>query len=88
MSYTVPERVGWVVDDEEDRLTVHLAILPVGPVSVLEGTAALIWLAATEGPAETLADRVADEAGVEVSGVRDEVWAFVHELVDAGLLAP
>ncbi|NYF99040.1 PqqD family protein [Janibacter cremeus] len=89
MTHRIPNDLAWTLSDNDDGTSVlYLARLPRGPISVLRGTAALIWLATTEGPRETVADRVADEAGVEVDGIRDEVGDFVDQLVAEGLLGP
>lgn len=88
MSIHVPEDIGWTLEEDGTGAAIlYLARLPRGPISVLQGTAALIWLAATEGPEVTLVERVADEAGVAVDDVRGEVHDFVRGLVDDDLLA-
>lgn len=87
MTYRVPTDLAWTLEAEhEDVATLYLAPLPNGPISVLRGTAALIWLAATEGPHRTLVERVAAEAGSSVSQVEAEVEAFLAELAGADLL--
>lgn len=89
MSHRIPDHIAWTLEEDHGGAAVlYLARLPRGPIPVLRGTAALIWLAATEGPWETVADRVAEEAGVGVEGVRDEVGDFVDRLVADGLLEP
>ena len=70
----------------EGTRVVYLALLPDGPISCLEGPAALVWEEAQTGPDEDLALRVAERAGVGVDDVRDDVIAFVAELVERGLL--
>ena len=78
-----------VVDGEElgaDHRVVYVAPLPDGPISCLEGPAALIWEEAQTGPEESLAERVAVRAGVGVDEVREDVTTFVAELVERCLL--
>lgn len=88
MTCTVPDDIAWtLVEDDDGAAVLYLARLPRGPIPVLRGTAALIWLAATEGPLATLDDRVADEAGVAIGEIRGEVGDFVDQLVSEGLLA-
>lgn len=89
MSYRVPHDLAWTLEaGDSDLATLYLARLPSGPISVLDGTAALIWLAAVEGPSETVLDRVAEEAGQPVTAVRDEVEGFLADLIETGLLDP
>lgn len=86
-SYTVPADVGWTVEEDQTGAdVVYLAPLPHGPISVLRGTAALIWLATVEGDPDDLAERVAAEAEVPVEDVRGEVEGFVSQLLARGLL--
>lgn len=85
MTLRVGPGVAWV-RGEEDSAPVFVAPLPDGPVSVLEGTAATIWLAALEGPTTDLAERVAALEGVPVEAVREEISGFVDLLVRQGLL--
>jgi len=65
---------------------VYAAPLPHGPIAVLEGGAAAIWIAACDGPSESIAERVAEATGARVGEVRADVDAFVRELLDRGLL--
>jgi hypothetical protein len=67
--------------------TVYIAPLPRGPITVLEGSAATIWLAAHAGPIEGAADRVAGAMGLEVEGIRATVDEFVGRLIAQGLLS-
>ena len=68
--------------------TVYVAVLPRGPISVLEGTAGAIWLAAADGPIDTIADRVAEALGLEADDIRDSVDDFVDRLISQGLISP
>lgn len=87
MTYRVPGDVAWTLEGGDDELaTLYLARLPRGPISVLDGTGALIWLAATEGPGDTLLDRVAEEAGRPVDEVSAGVDEFLAQLVASGFL--
>jgi len=71
----------------EDHGIVYVAHLPGGPIVVLEGTAAAIWSEACGGERETIADRVAEAAGVVADEIRGDVDTFVASLVTRGLLA-
>jgi hypothetical protein len=70
---------------EEDAV-VYAAILPGGPIAVLDGVAAVIWTEACNGQGSTIADRVAAVTGSAADDIRDEVETFVDELVRRGLL--
>lgn len=85
-TWTVGDDVGWVSDETTD--TVYVALLPLSPPLVLEGTARLIWLAAVEG--HTLSDVVsivATASGVDHDIVREDTTTFLDDLVSRGLLA-
>lgn len=76
-----------------DLPTLYLARLPNGPLVVLDGSAALIWRAAvTTGagaaadPEESVVVEVAALSGVEPTDIRNDVRAFVTQLLDQGLL--
>ncbi|TYL53643.1 PqqD family protein [Agromyces mariniharenae] len=71
------------VDDGE---IVYAAVLPAGPIVVLDGGAAAIWVAACDGSRASIAERVAEATGASISDVRDDVEAFVEELLARGLL--
>lgn len=66
---------------------VYVAVLPQGPITVLEGPAATIWLAAHAGSIEGAADRVAGATGLDVEEIRASVDEFVGRLIAQGLLA-
>lgn len=70
----------------ENGDSVYVAVLPRGPITVLEGTAATIWLAANAGPIEGAADRVAGAMGLAVDEIRAPVDEFVGRLVAQGLI--
>jgi hypothetical protein len=85
--------VAQVSDLQHDPLAVwdsgeviYLAALPKGPITVLEGTAAVIWREAMAGPLEAAADRVASATGLESEQIRGSVDEFVGLLVAQGLL--
>jgi hypothetical protein len=65
---------------------VYAAPLPEGPIVVLDGGAAAIWLAACTGPRETIAERVASMTGATVTEVGRYAEAFVDELLQRKLL--
>ena len=84
--WTVPRGVGWTqAADDRGRTIVYVAPLPNGPVSVLPDQSAVIWLAAVEGGGDVV-DTVADVLGHDADDVRDDIEAFVAELVERGLL--
>ena len=66
---------------------VYIAVLPRGPITVLEGSAATIWLAAHAGPIEGAAERVAGATGMNVDEIRASVDEFVGRLISQGLLS-
>lgn len=70
---------------EEDGV-VYAAPLPDGPIVVLAGGAAAIWVEACAGELETLPQRVAEITGTPIGNVRDDVESFVAELIGRGLL--
>lgn len=82
--YRVHSLVG-VVDGGE---LVYLAPLPDGPIVVLEGIGAVLWrLAIDEGESERdVAAAAARLTGTEAADIRDEVEAFLAELIARGLL--
>lgn len=71
----------------ENGDAVYVAPLPRGPITVLEGTAATIWIAANAGPIQGAADRVAGATGLRVDDIRESVDEFVGRLIAQGLLA-
>lgn len=83
----VPAEVGWTSHNGLDGDTrVYVARLPRGPVSVLAGTAAIVWTAALDAPEATLVERVAAEVDVAEDLVREDVLGFVDDLIGRGLL--
>ena len=70
----------------EDEAIVYAATLPDGPIVVLDGGAAAIWVEACAGERSSIADRVAETTGAPVDEIRPAVHAFVDELVQRGLL--
>jgi len=83
MSSFRPARGVAVVDEGE---IVYAASLPEGPIVVLDGVAAAIWVEACGGERSSIADRVAAVTDVAVDSVRPDVEAFVDELLRRGLL--
>ena len=71
----------------ESESALYVAALPRGPITVLEGTAVTIWIAANAGPIEDAAARVADAMGLTVDEVRAPVDQFIDRLVARGLLS-
>ena len=45
--YVVPDNVAWLDDDSAERQ--YLTVVPQGRTVILEGTARVIWLIASEG---------------------------------------
>lgn len=87
--YRLPEGVAFHDDPVSGRA--YLARLPQGPISVLQGTAYVIWCAITAEsarPGEDAASRVAAVTGLDPEDVRDDVLGFVKDLLDSGLLRP
>ena len=72
----------WESDD-----AVYIAVLPRGPITVLEGPAATIWQAVHAGPIEGAADRVARTTGLEVEEIRASVDEFIGRLIAQGLIS-
>lgn len=82
LRYVLPRGVAAI---EVDGVA-YVAPVPQGPISVLEGSAAVIWHEALAGPAAGITDRVAATAGVAPDEVRDSVAEFLAALVRHGLL--
>lgn len=84
--FVVPPDVGWVSTvDEGGDPRVFVAPLPGGPVDVLPGESAIIWLAAVEGTGSVV-DEVARATEHSPQIIRDDVEAFVDGLLARGLL--
>lgn len=84
--FLVPPGVGWTsTADEGGHPRVFVAPLPNGPVAVLPGESALIWLAAVEGTGGVV-DTVAEDTGHPPERIREDVESFVDELIGRGLL--
>ena len=84
MTYTVPPRLAWQVDEEQDELVVYLMRLPNGEPVALEGVAALIWVAAVEG--EEAVSIVAQATGESREDIEPAVVDYLGELVEIGHL--
>ena len=65
---------------------VYVADLPHGPITVLDGVAALIWSEACAGDRETVAARVQALLDPPTEGVGQHIDEFVASLIDNGLL--
>jgi hypothetical protein len=70
----------------EDGDVVYAAPVPDGPIAVLDGGAAAIWIAALAGERESIAQRVTELTGAPLSSVQGEVRRIVDDLVRRGLL--
>ncbi|WP_277452470.1 PqqD family protein [Janibacter sp. DB-40] len=85
--FVVPPDVGWTCTvDEGGAPRVFVAPLPSGPVDVLPDESAIIWLAAVEGTGPVV-DEVARTTGHPPEVIREDVEAFVGELLARGFLA-
>jgi len=65
---------------------VYAASLPDGPIVVLEGGAAAIWIEACRGDRASVAQRVAKTTGTSIETVAEHVESFVDQLLQRGLL--
>jgi hypothetical protein len=72
----------------DDGHSVYVAHLPGGPLVVLEGAAAVIWVEATTGPATGWVARVAELVGPPEEVIAGDVTAFVADLSARQLLVP
>lgn len=72
------------VIDQDDE--VYVARLPQGPIVVLAGTAAVIWRAACDAGAGTVAERAAGSIDQDSSAIAEAVDGFIADLVARGLL--
>ena len=70
----------------EEEGIVYAALLPAGPIVVLDAIAALIWNEACSGERATITERVAEATDVAPDTIRADVDAFVADLVARGLL--
>ena len=90
MTYSRPANMAHVVWQlpGSPMPTVYLTSLPDGPASVLDGTAALIWLSAVSAGQDvtSVLDQVAESVGEEQSTIEGEVTSFLHELCQRELL--
>ena len=70
----------------DDGQSVYVAHLPGGPLVVLEGAAALIWVEATTAPATGWVARVAEAFDQVEDVITADVSTFVADLRARGLL--
>jgi hypothetical protein len=75
---------GVAIIEESDRI--YAALLPDGPILVLDGIAALIWDAARRSGRTAVPQEVAQATGADVDAIRPVIDAFIDDLVDRGLL--
>ena len=71
---------------EQHEGTVYVARLPDGPIIVLEGTAALIWVEACSSADGAISDRVGDRVDRDAAEIAGDVDALVQDFVARGLL--
>jgi len=86
-TYRTPKAVAHFVTggDKDSPVTVYLMRLPDAAPQVLRGSAAVIWIVASEGEHEVAAS-VASLVGRTTEEVAGDVERFLEELVSAGLL--
>lgn len=75
---------GRQLPDRTDHI--YLARLPDGEITVLTGSAAVIWREATTGDGDDLVSRVALRSAQNPADIGDDVRTFVADLVARGLL--
>jgi hypothetical protein len=91
-TFALADDVAWLdvtgPEVNESDEVVYATALPDGPPMVLKATARLIFAAAAAGGTlEEIVDRVSEESGADRDDLRDDVVAFLAELVSLGLLA-
>lgn len=82
----VPPNIAWTSDEDPEGLRVFVAVLPTGPIAVLEGTAALVWrevATVREGP---VVEQIAELTGHPVDLIRADVQGFLDDLAARGML--
>ncbi len=87
-AYRPPRAVAWVDGQamEGGVAPVRVARLPDGPINVLDGSAAVVWRAATSSPRGSWVEAVAEELHGQAEDLRPQVEDFVASLVASGLL--
>lgn len=83
--YAAPENLAWV-DGADHGLAddLFLTTVPDGHTVLLRGSAKLIWLSAIGSP-DPVAE-LCDVTGLGIDELRDDVHAFLTELVEQRLL--
>lgn len=72
--------------DELGQGRTYLALLPDGPMVVLDGPGSVIWQAAQNCPIDQVTARVAERLDLVPEDIAEAISAFVDGLVDQGLL--
>ena len=90
MRFSAPRRLAQVLTEPDDGDStegpeLYLMPLPDGPAVRLGGTAALIWLVASEGSEDVISD-VAEIAGRQREDVESDVNGYLDFLVGQTLL--
>ena len=86
--YVVSPDIAWTeARDVWGLPVVYVAPVPAGPMSVLPDMSALIWLAVAEGAPDVVGE-VAHVTSHPQEEVRDDIKAFVGQLVERGLVRP
>lgn len=84
--YAVSPDIAWTeARDVWGLPVVYVAPVPAGPISVLPDMSALIWLALAEGAPDVVGE-VAHVTSHPQEEVREDIEAFVAELVERGLV--
>lgn len=70
----------------QDEVAIYVALLPDGPILVMEGIAALIWDGLRRSGRDGAVREVAETTGADVEAIRPVIDAFVDDLIERGLL--
>lgn len=86
MTLDCPRRLAHVMHvSETGNAVLCLMPLPDGSPVILQGVAALIWLAASEG--RDVVPVVADQVGLPPEQIEEVTLSFIDDLVRRGLLS-
>lgn len=75
--------IAWLETDE----VLYVAQLPQGPLIVLTGTSAAVWLEVQRAGLAGVAERLADAFRVPVEAIENDVTGCVAGLAELGVLA-
>jgi hypothetical protein len=86
-TFAAGDRIAWLEATVHGDGVVYAAALPGGPPVTLEGSGGVIFVAAVQGGTlDDIVVRVSSQVGVEAEEIRDDIRAFVDQLVEMGLL--